>query len=348
MKSKLMIKSRKFYAIILAVLAAVFYAAGIPISKIILKDSDPTMTAAFLYLGAGAGIGLVYLFCRGAEEKAEPEKFDMSDLPYLAGMIILDILAPIFLMNGIVRTAAANVSLLNNFEIVATSLIAYFVFKEEISVRMWVSLLMVTASSMILSFEGAGAFSFSHGSLFVLAASVCWGFENNCTRMISSKSTYQIVILKGLCSGSGSLIIALMIGEHFPGIAAIAETMALGFVAYGMSIFAYIRAQRVIGAAKTSAFYALAPFIGAFLSFILLHEGLSCQYGIALMIMIAGSLLAAADTLTYRHYHMHSHTVYHLNHGTLRRETVVHEHEHSHTGPGLTHHHVHTAVKEDK
>ena len=37
-------------------------------------------------------------------------------------MVVLDIIAPILLMFGISRTNAANVSLLNNFEIVATSL----------------------------------------------------------------------------------------------------------------------------------------------------------------------------------------------------------------------------------
>ena len=95
----------------------------------------------------------------------------------------------------------------------------------------------------------------------------------------------------------------------------------------------------MIGAAKTSAFYALAPFIGALLSFIILHENLSLQYVAGLVIMMIGSFMAAVDTLKYRHSHMHTHTVYHLHGGRIEKELITHEHDHSHIGPGLAHHH---------
>lgn len=44
----------------------------------------------------------------------------------------------------------------------------------------------------------------------------CWGLENNCTRKISDKSTYEIVVLKGAFSGGGSFLIAIVIGEPLP------------------------------------------------------------------------------------------------------------------------------------
>lgn len=331
--------TKQMYAILLAVLAAVFFAISIPVSKVLLDFSGPTMLAAFLYLGAGIGIGAVFLLLRNKTEKHE--KLSKSDLPYTIGMIALDILAPILLMNGVERTTAANVSLLNNFEIVATALIAFFVFHENISRKMWVALIIITLSSMVLSFEGTSNFRFSTGSLMVIGASICWGLENNCTRMISSKSTYEIVILKGIFSGTGSLIIALLIGETIPAPQIIAGALALGFMAYGLSIFTYIRAQRVIGAAKTSAFYALAPFIGTFLSFLFLQEKLSQAYIIGLAIMIVGSALAVIDTLRYHHSHIHSHTVYHLKNGHIQKEVIKHEHEHFHLGPSLAHRHIH-------
>ena len=96
----------------------------------------------------------------------------------------------------------------------------------------------------------AEVFKFSLGSLFVIFATCCWGLENNCTRMISDKSTYEIVILKGIFSGTGSFIIAIILGERIPDIKYIFISMLLGFVAYGLSIFLYIRAQRELGAAK--------------------------------------------------------------------------------------------------
>ena len=99
---------------------------------------QPTMMAAFLYLGAGAGLFLCGILSR---ENKKSKPLTKAELPYTLGMIVLDIAAPILLMMGLERTNSANASLLNNFEDVATSLIAFFVFKEAVCsltrVRCW-------------------------------------------------------------------------------------------------------------------------------------------------------------------------------------------------------------------
>ena len=281
--------------ILCAFLAALFYALNTPVSKLLLEDVPPTLMAAFLYLGAGLGVGILYLFHWKKEPKTE--RLGKSDLKYTVGMIVLDILAPIFLMTGIRYGSAANASLLGNFEIAATTLIALLLFRETVSRRLWTAVALILLSSILLSFEGTGSFRFSVGSLFVLLACACWGLENNCTRSISDKSTYEIVVLKGFFSGGGSFVIAVLSGEKLPEFRFIACAMLLGFVAYGLSIFLYVRAQRTLGAAKTSAYYAAAPFAGAFLSFLLLGETLSAAYFIALLIMIVGTVFVVLDTL---------------------------------------------------
>ena len=194
----------KNIATVFAILAAALYAINIPVSKLLLQNVEATMMAAFLYLGAGIGMILYGLGNKmlGREQKKEP--LTRKELPYTVAMVILDIIAPILLMFGIARTNSANASLLNNFEIVATSLIALFIFREVISKRVWLAIGLVTLASVILSFEGEGAFVFNQGSLLVLGACVCWGFENNCTKMISNKSSEEIVIIKGCFSGLGS------------------------------------------------------------------------------------------------------------------------------------------------
>lgn len=290
-------KNQKLTAIAYALAAAFFYALNVPCSKILLNDVAPTMMAAFLYLGAGLGVGMMYL-PRLKKEKRE-ERLSRKDLPYTIGMVVLDIFAPILLMLGVSLSTSANAALLGNFEIVATTLIALFVFKERVSKWLWTAIGFITAASMVLSFEGTGALSFSVGSLFVLGASACWGLENNCTRSISEKSTYQIVTIKGFFSGIGSLVIALALGEELPNLRYIFPALLLGFVAYGLSIFTYIRAQKMLGAAKTSAYYAFAPFIGAFLSLALLREALSANYFAALLMMIAGTGFVIYDTLRH-------------------------------------------------
>ena len=330
----------KIKAIIYALLAAVFYAINVPISKMLLDHVGATSMAALLYLGAGLGISILSVFMR--KDRKSSEKLSGNDLPYVIGMIVLDIAAPIFLMIGIRRGTSANASLLGNFEIVATTVIALIVFKEAVSKRLWLAIGLITLASALLSLEGTDSFSFSYGSLFVLAATVCWGFENNCTRKISSKSTYEIVILKGIFSGLGALAIAFIKREDMPEWKYVVAALLLGFVAYGLSIFLYVRAQNILGAAKTSAYYAVAPFVGAFLSFVFLKETLSWMYIVALIVMLTGSAVVVADTLIRHHIHEHQHTFTHTHDGSTHEHTITHIHDHAHYVTDSRHGHHHT------
>ena len=321
----------KNLATFFAILAALLYAINIPFSKLLLMHVAPTMMAAFLYLGAGVGLYL-YGFITNEKERGAP--LTKAELPFTLGMIVLDIAAPILLMLGLQRTNSANASLLNNFEIVATSLIAFFVFKEVLSQRLTLAILLVTVASIALSFEGEGSFRFNAGSLLVMGAACCWGLENNCTRMLSSKSSVQITTIKGIFSGLGSLIVALVIGEKLPPIHYLLAVLLLGFVAYGLSINFYIKAQKDLGAAKTSAYYSIAPFLGVLFGFLMLGERPGFQFYLGLAIMIAATVLMVKDTITLQHTHEHSHTHTHAHsHG---QQTHTHEHTHLHT-----HTHVH-------
>lgn len=287
----------KALAAVFAILAAALYAINVPLSKLLLEHVGTTMMAAFLYLGAGLGL-LVYSVAGKAIGRITiKEPLTRKELPYTVAMVVLDIAAPILLMLGIARTNSANVSLLNNFEIVATSLIAFFIFKEVLTRRLCAAILLVTLASIILGFEGAGSFVLNTGSLFVLGACVCWGFENNCTRMISSKSSVEIVIIKGCFSGLGSLLIALLLGEELPSPSWMLRVLLLGFVSYGLSINFYILAQKELGAAKTSAFYSVAPFLGVAFSMLLLGERPDMQFYAALATMLLATVLMVQDTM---------------------------------------------------
>ena len=290
-------KTKFTLSVLWAVLAAALYALNSPVSKLLLESVTPTMMAAFLYLGAGLGMAALGLVRKAVEKAPRERHLSRKDLPYTIGMVVLDIAAPIFLMTGLARTAPANVSLLNNFEIVATSLIALVIFKEAVSRRLWLAIGLITLASVVLSMEDAGSPQFSSGSVFVLLACVCWGFENNCTRMMSQSDPLEIVVIKGFGSGLGSLLIALAIGEPLLDGTLIPMVLLLGFVAYGLSIFFYVYAQRGLGAAMTSAFYAIAPFIGVALSFLMFRDPPGLRFFIALTIMIAGAYLAAVDSI---------------------------------------------------
>ena len=281
--------------ILLAILAAALYAISTPISKLLLAEIPSTLLAAFLYLGAGIGMSVIGIARKTNGKVSEEERLERSDLPYVLAMIILDIAAPILLLLGLSTATPENVSLLNNFEIVATALIALFFFGEKVSKRLGVAIGLITIASFILSFESIEALEFSFGSLLVIAAACCWGLENNCTRKLSSKDPLQIVIVKGLCSGAGSQIIGIALGEKVGNYWYVIFALILGFVAYGLSIFTYVYAQRYIGAARTSAYYAIAPFIGATVSLLLFPKIPAITFFVAVLVMGVGSYLASKE-----------------------------------------------------
>ncbi len=290
-------KDKRYFGILCAILAAAFYSLNSPLSKVLLNHVSATMMAGLLYIGAGAELLCVNLAQKAMGRAPREQRLSFRELPYTIGMIVLDIAAPICLMVGLSQSTAANASLLNNFEIVATSLIALLIFHERISPRLWLGIALVTLSSAILSVEDASSFTFSTGSLFVLLACLCWGMENNCMRMMSSKNPTEIVIIKGFFSGTGSILIALLCGEVFPDALSIAGALLLGFVAYGLSILFYIYAQRFLGAARTSAYYAIAPFLGVALSFALFRTPPTASFAIALLIMLAGTIVVTRDSM---------------------------------------------------
>ena len=281
----------------LAIAAAALYAISTPFSKILLEGVSPTMMASLLYLGAGIGLLLVSCSRRIVGRESGETPLDRSDLPYTVAMVVLDIAAPILLMTGLTMTSSATTSLLNNFEIVATTVIALVIFRENVSKTLWTAILLVTVSSILLSVDDLSGFVLSPGALLVLGACFCWGLENNCTRRLSEKDPIQITTVKGIFSGLGSLAVALYLGNPIPGIALICITLILGFLSYGLSISSYIRAQRDLGASRVSAYYSLAPFIGVAIAFVLFRESLGWSFWVALVLMIAGTALVTIDAL---------------------------------------------------
>lgn len=287
-------KSRK--AIFFAILAAALYALNAPVSKLLLQNVQPSMMAALLYLGAGAGmLAMGFVRRQPGQKIVRTEGLGGRNLVYTVGMVALDIAAPILLMLGLERTSSANASLLNNFEIVATSLIALLLFRERIGGRLWLAIGLIVASSALLTVEDASSLAFSLGSVFVLLASCCWGLENNCTRMLSQSDPQGIVVVKGFGSGLGALLVALLSGEGFPAWTYVPAALLLGFVAYGLSIFFYVYAQRDLGAARTSAYYAVSPFIGVLLSLVIFREWPNALFYPALAGMIAATVIVTKE-----------------------------------------------------
>lgn len=341
--------------ILYALLAALLYGASSPFSKLLLGGVPPALLAALLYLGAGAGTAaLLLLRAFRHRETAAGEHLAAADVPTLTGMVALDIAAAVLLMFGLQLSPAADVSLLSNFEIAATALIAMLLFREPIGRRLWAAIALITFSCLLLSLGGAGspAFlkpAFSPGAALVPAACVCWGFENNLSRRVSSRDPLEVVAVKGFGSGLGAAGLALLLGERLTAAPAfLPAALLLGFVSYGLSICCYLLAQRALGAARTSAFYAASPFFGVAVSFALFREAPGAFFAAALPLMALGAFFACGER--HRHTHTHpavTHAHWHCHLFGLHAQNHTHEgfvllHCHEHTHGAVTHTHAHT------
>ncbi|PKK94622.1 MAG: EamA family transporter [Tenericutes bacterium HGW-Tenericutes-5] len=291
-------RSVKYIAIVYAILAALFYGFSAPLSKVLLNYLSPYLMSSLLYFGAGIGMFLIVMLSKKQRTIPLNQTYGKKDIKYIVLMILLDIIAPILLMLGLLRTNASTASLLNNFEIVFTAIIAMIFFKEVIGKKMWISIALIVVSGVFLSFEDFTGFHVSFGAVLVLLASLSWGLENNCTRMLSHGNPLYVVILKGFGSGLGSLIIAFSLNEMNAIWYYVIFALLLGFFSFGMSLYFYISAQKTLGAARTSAYYATAPFAGAIFSFIFLNEEISIVFIIAFVVMAFGTYLAIRENNT--------------------------------------------------
>ena len=317
----------------LALGAAVLFGIATPFSKLLIGAVDPQMLAGLLYLGAGIGLAGVH-FGRGALGVPAPEAaLKRADLPWLAAVVLFGgMLGPLFLMLGIARTDASSASLLLNLEGLATMAIAWIVFRENVDRRLLLGALSILAGAAVLSWHGGG-FSVGSGSLFIAAACLAWGVDNNLTRKLSAADPVVTAMTKGLAAGAVNTVIALANGAVLPAPVTLLAAGLLGFFAIGVSLVLFIRALRYLGTARTGAYFSLAPFIGAVVAILALHEPMTETLLLAAVLMGFGLWLHLAE----RHEHKHLHEA--LDHDHSHRHDDGH-HDHHHDGP-VTEPHAH-------
>ena len=340
---------RKF-PIFQAFIAAFLFGASAPFAKILLGEMPPVLLASFLYLGSGIGLLIYKLVQRiGFTNSYKEAEIGKKDWPWLfAATISGGIAAPIVLMVSLKQTPAATASLLLNFEGVATALIAVLAFKESVGKRIWSAVFLITLASVFLSMDLTGTWGFSLGAVGILCACALWGIDNNFTRKISAKDPVMIVAIKGTVAGCFSLFVAFLLGNSLPSAFKILLSLALGLSCYGLSIVFFILSMRELGAARTSAYFASAPFIGAALSFVIFREPPNMLFVISLPVMIVGAFLLFGE----EHFHLHTHFEIEHEHSHHREdEHHLHDHpaivnsqphSHPHKHKELRHEHPHT------
>lgn len=283
---------KEHWPVIFAVIAAVIAACNPALSKLVVGEVDPVMSAAFLNIGSGIGIAIIALFALKTPLMKKEGRVRKNDLPCIFALSLCEMLGAICMMVGLSLTSASNASLLGNFETVFIAIFAFFLFKEMGTKRLWLAVVLITVGSFILSVEDFSTFSFSLGSLFVLGACAFWGLEINLMKRVSSRNPTEILIIKGITAGIGCLIIALIKGEVLPSVSWILIVMLLGLFAYGLAFIFLIYSQRELGAGKSGIIYGVSPFIAAALSCIIFREIPEIPFLISFVLMALGFYFA--------------------------------------------------------
>jgi drug/metabolite transporter (DMT)-like permease len=315
--------------------AALLFGAGTPLAKWLLAQASPWMLAALLYLGSGAGLALLR-----AMRRVPAAPLARGEVKWLAGAVFAGgMVGPVLLMLGLSAMRAAPASLLLNAEAVFTSLLAWFVFKENVDRRVALGMLAIVAGGLVLAWPGHVDWPGWVPALCVIGACLAWAIDNNLTRKVALADASWIAMTKGLVAGTTNLVLALALGAAWPAWPVVLAAAAVGFASYGASLALFVVALRELGTARTGAYFSVAPFFGAVLAVVLLGEPATWP------LLAAGALMAVgvALHLSERHEHRHAHRPMEHTHEHRHSEDDPH-HDHAHeapVAPGTPHTHPH-------
>ena len=323
--------------------AALLFGASTPLAKLLLGEVDPWLLAGLLYLGSG--IGLAFLLLLNGSKRA---RLARTEWGWLAGAVVSGgVIGPVLLMWGLSRMPASGAALLLNAEAVFTALLAWFIFRENFDRRIALGMSLIVAGAVLLSWPGEAGFGAAAPALAVLAACLAWAIDNNLTRKVALADARSIAMAKGLAAGATNTTLALALGAQLPAISVAALAGLLGFAGYGVSLALFVRALRELGTARTGAYFSTAPFAGAALGLLVLHEILNWKLAAAAALMAWGVWLHLTERHTHRHAHEpvehtheHEHDEHHRHDHAERIEPGV-RHTHQHRHEPLIHSHPH-------
>jgi drug/metabolite transporter (DMT)-like permease len=324
--------------------AAALFGASVPALKIAASRMGPLALAGFLYLGAGTAL-VALRSIRPAPGEAPLRR---RDAPALAGIVLAGAVAgPVLLVLGLRILPGSAGALLLNLEGPFTALLAVVFFGEHLGRRGMVALASVVLGACALAFAPGALRIEPAGAALIALACAAWALDTNLTQRLSLREPVALVRFKGLCGGACTLALAGISREGRPAASQILAALLIGALAYAPSVVWHVRALRELGAARQSAIFATAPFVGALLSWPVLGEAPGLRELIAAALMALGVALLAFERHSHLHEHQpieHEHLHVHDEHHRHAHEGPVQEpHSHAHRHEGIVHDHPHAS-----
>ncbi len=318
--------------VLLALAAAASFGITTPLIQRFGEGLGPFTIAGLLYAGAS---GLALAVGRTAQESPVRR----IHLPRLALVALCGaFVAPVLLALGLRVTSGTSASLLLNLEAVFTVALGALVHREQVGPRVVAAVAVIATGGAVVSLAPGQAETTVVGSLLVAGATLGWALDNTLSRPLSELDPGQVVAGKGAIGAALSVVLALALREPLPTLPAALGVLACGALGYGGSLRLYLRAQRILGSARTGSVFAVAPFLGAVVAL-----SLGEPFG-GVATLVGGSLMALGVYLhlTETHAHVHEHPA--LTHDHPHRHDDGHHDDHVHEGlaPGAVHAHAHT------
>lgn len=334
----------------LALASALLFGASTPFAKLLVGQMPALWLASLLYLGSGLAL-TAWIALRSVHRRA---RFGLAraDWGWLAAATFAGgVLGPALLLTGLAATPANTASLLLNLEAVFTALLAWVVFREHTDRRLVVGMLLIVAGGFALTWSAAAERGALWPALAIVGACLAWGVDNNLTRKIAGGDPALIAAVKGWVAGSVNGALALAFGLAPPAIGTAAAAASVGAIGYGISLMCFVLALRHLGAARTGAYFSIAPFAGALVALPLLGESLAPLAWLAAALMGAGLWLHLTERHEHEHVHepaIHTHAHRHDEHHRHAHDgaapavdPLTGEHVHEHTHERLVHRHPH-------
>ena len=335
----------------LAALAALLFGATAPLVQIASRGLNAVAAAAFLYLGAGLLALAIKLGRDGRSDTPKEPALTRADLPRVLLVALLGGFAgPALLVHGLERTDAVRASLLLTLEAPLTALLSAALFHEYVSRRVWLAVTFITIGAATLAYpalaHGATRGQMT-GELFVVLACLAWALDNSISRQLADRDPLAVVAAKGLCGAAVSLSVAFAAGWITVAVGAAMALLVVGAVGYGLSLQLYLRAQRMVGAARTASVFAAAPFVGVAVAMLVGTPWPGPVVALSAALMAVGMWLHATERHQHAHAHPptdhdHAHVHDDGHHGHRHDPMPVGPHSHPHHHEPVSHHHEHS------
>jgi drug/metabolite transporter (DMT)-like permease len=328
-----------------AILSAALFGLSPVFCKQLLGDMSPALLAGLLYLGSGLGLTGVIVYQRAGFLRELTRLTPLHRRKLLWAVLAGGVIAPLCLTYGIKYGTAAEVTLLLNLETVATTFIAWLIFKEQVSKQVWIGKVLIILAAILVLLRPDGDLAFSRSGGLVLLACIFWGIDNNLTRDVDELPATILAAVKGYGAGLFTILLALLFTPAPTTPGQIGGALLIGALSYGLSLVLFVEALRRIGSARTSTFFAVGPFIGTTFAVLILGERLPLPFLLAAGLMLAGVAILYGE----QHGHLHTHPATAHRHRHNHDDHHQHEHaagddlaaDHYHEHESLTHLHAH-------